>query len=1001
LEARFLSLLERARSNLPEHRNGRRIFQKLVKPMMIQWEQIGAHYAVSSLFEAYETQSRLYCYRAERKDYRSFEAGKARLVVGQVRLTSEITRESEWLSFGALHFGDHNVNGGVRLYPGEEAHARLTNELAVAFAKADFPEIIRLMDRGFGESSYSLRSLFRDEQRRVTKRVLEAGLAEAEGVYRRLYQQHLPTMRFLADLNVPLPRVLETTAEFLLNTDLRWVLEDDEPNLETIHRLLEEAEVWRVKMDTAGLSYKLKKTIGRMAERFAQQYQDQSLLRTLEGVARLARALPFEVELWQPQNVYWRLLQTAYPEFLQRIQAGESGARDWAEHFLALGEELGMQVENFQKRLAEVKQAPTVTELLEAVCTRRIPRASYRLQFNRLFTLRDAERLVPYFQDLGISDLYASPLLKARPGSLHGYDVCDPTQLNPELGTDQDFEAWTTALGQRGMGLILDVVPNHMGIDHSSNVWWMDVLENGPSSVYASYFDIDWHPVNPDLENKVLLPVLGDQYGNVLESGQLRLAYEEGAFFLHYYDRKFPVGPRTYRRILEHPLELLAQTLGEANVHLQEYRSILTALSYLPQRTELPPAKIVERNREKEVVKRRIAALASGCREVAAALDATVQVFNGKVGEPRSFDLLDALIEVQAYRPAYWRVATEEINFRRFFDINELAAIRVERPEVFATAHQLIFRWLAEGRVTGLRIDHPDGLWNPTRYFRRLQEKYVLHRLLTSVDGGRWTVDGEEAPVSVPSTVHQPPSTVHRFRISDLEQLVQQRLSALQDSAPGIPSAWPLYVVAEKILGENEPLPQDWAVAGTTGYDFANAATRLFVNQAHRAAFDRIYARFRTDQRDFSELVKANQRMIMLVSMASEVNALSHLLDRISERNRRYRDFTLNSLTFAIREIIASLPIYRTYITGMVDGMVDGGRWTVDGKDAAALSSPSTVHPPPSTKPAPSTVHRPPPRWPCATACSSNRRSRTPRRATRARRRRCSTSSATPCSCAT
>ena len=500
----------------------------------------------------------------------------------------------------------------------------------------------------------------------------------------------------------------------------------------------------------------------------------------------------------------------------------------------------------------------------------RIPTATYRLQFNRAFKFRDAEAIVPYLHDLGISDCYASPLLKTPADSDNGYDVCDHSQLNPVFGKEDDFEAFTSTLSKHGLGLILDIVPNHMGIGETCNAWWMDVLENGPSSSYASYFDIDWHPVNPQLENKVLLPILEDQYGNVLEDGKLRLAYEDGAFFICYHDSKLPVAPRTYSSILGHRLEPLAETLGKENESLQELQSILTAISYLPLQTEVDPEKLKELKREKEIIKRRIASLLQASPQMRDTIDMVLREFNGTAGEPQSFDLLHGLIEVQPYRLAFWRVAGEEINYRRFFDVNELAAIRMELPEVFEATHQLIFRFLAEGKATGLRVDHPDGLWDPAAYFRQLQQSYAAQRI---------------------------------------EPLHNTSLNPNRTQA----SPWPLYVVAEKILSKGESLPEDWAVYGTTGYDFLNNLNGIFVEPANREAVDKIYRDFIGRKIDFRNLKNSTKKMIMLISLASEINSLSHELDRISERNRHYRDFTLNSLTFAIREVIACLSVYRTY----------------------------------------------------------------------------------------
>jgi len=518
------------------------------------------------------------------------------------------------------------------------------------------------------------------------------------------------------------------------------------------------------------------------------------------------------------------------------------------------------------------------------------PGSFYRLQFNRYFTFQQARLLMPYFDQLGITDCYASPIFKTHPGSLHGYDICDHTQVNPEIGGEEEFTILSEELQRHGMGLILDTVPNHMSVSEDCNAWWLDVLENGSTSQYSSYFDIEWHPVKPELENKVLLPILDDQYGKVLESGKLQLAYSNGAFFLCHEQARLPLTPRSYARILGYQLEERAQKMPADSVHVQELRSILTALNYLPVRTEISPERIIERRREKEVVKRRIAALYDACSNVRAAIDETLRIFNGVPGDAHSFDELHELIEAQPYRPSYWRVATEEINYRRFFDVNELAALRVEQPEVFQDTHQLIFRFLREGRATGLRIDHPDGLLDPPAYFRMLQDNHMLNIQPVSSD---------EAQV------------LHRVAAADASvarTIICQNTTASRESEQ-------LYVVAEKILAEGEPLPDDWAIQGTTGYDFLNDVNGLFINSNNGKAFNRIYNQFSGTQPNFRDLVNSTKKMTMLVSMAGEINALSHRLERISAKNRRYRDFTLNSLTHGIREVIACLPVYRTYVT--------------------------------------------------------------------------------------
>ena len=267
------------------------------------------------------------------------------------------------------------------------------------------------------------------------------------------------------------------------------------------------------------------------------------------------------------------------------------------------------------------------------------------------------------------------------------------------------------------MGQLLDFVPNHMGIGEPLNAWWMDVLENGPGSAYAPYFDIDWHPLKTDLQEKVLLPILGDQYGRVLERGELQVYLEAGAFFLRYHKNELPIAPGTYRYILEIALENLAPHKNEESY--AEFQSILTALEYLPKRTETEPERLAEREREKEIIKRRLVRRMEEAPEVRHAVEQALATINGKPGDSASFDKLDALLNAQSYRLAFWRVAAEEINYRRFFDINDLAAIRMELPEVFEATHHLLLELVGSGAVTGLRIDHPDGLYLAEGIFRK------------------------------------------------------------------------------------------------------------------------------------------------------------------------------------------------------------------------------------------------------------------------------------------
>ncbi len=511
------------------------------------------------------------------------------------------------------------------------------------------------------------------------------------------------------------------------------------------------------------------------------------------------------------------------------------------------------------------------------------PAATYRLQFHAGFTFEDARRLLPYLHSLGISHIYASPYLRARSGSMHGYDVADPSSLNPELGSTEDYERMCGELARLDMGQLVDVVPNHMGIGDPGNYRWVDVLENGPASIYANFFDINWRPVGsqPQAQLKLVVPMLGDQYGKVLENGELSVDYANGAFAILYYDRRFPVAPDTYPRLLDGVLQRLEEELGHRHDQVQELASILTAIRHLPPRRMLDTEGMEERNREKEIVKRRIDALYTASEQFRDVLAGELRLVNGHAGEPSSFDRLDVLLDDQSYRLAFWRVAAEEINYRRFFDISELAAVRMEDPAVFADTHRLLMRLIGEGKIQGLRIDHPDGLRDPAAYFRQLQESCLLS---LNGDGGSFVVPPQD----------------------DMRLLTAKDRSVDSDEK--------FYVVVEKILETNERLRTDWVVNGTTGYDYLNVLNGLFVARANEQFFNTIYFRFlRQGAQRFKDLANSTKKMVMLISLASEVNELGYLLRDIASSDRRHRDFTLNSLTFAIREVIAALNIYRTY----------------------------------------------------------------------------------------
>ena len=490
----------------------------------------------------------------------------------------------------------------------------------------------------------------------------------------------------------------------------------------------------------------------------------------------------------------------------------------------------------------------------------RIPTSTYRLQFNRQFTFAQAREIVPYLDALGVSDCYASPYFQARAESLHGYDITDHNKLNAAIGSREEYDAWIAELHSHGMGQIVDFVPNHMGIGEPLNQWWMDVLENGPSSIHAPYFDIQWKPLKSGLQDKVLLPILGDQYGRVLERGELQVHFDAGAFYLRYYDHEFPIAPGTYRHILEIALEKLASFKNED--FYAEFQSIITALEYLPRRTETDPERIAERAREKEIIKRRLERRCQEAPQVQDAVTDAVTQINGTPGEPRSFDTLDLLLNDQSYRLAFWRVAAEEINYRRFFDVNDLAAIRMELPEVFDATHRLLLELIGAGAVTGVRIDHPDGLYLPREYFEKLQRRCAVALNFPLPDDGR-----------------------------------------------------AIYLLVEKILSGSETLRADWPVHGTTGYEFGKLAAALLVDGSSEQAITKTFHRFLGHSMHFGHLVYAKKRLVMRLSLANDVNVLGDMLDRLSEKNRWFRDFTLDALGRAVRETIACFPVYRTYVT--------------------------------------------------------------------------------------
>lgn len=342
LEQEFLNRLERAKSNIPEHSDGKRIFEDFVKPAIVDLEKVGAHYAISSLFQNYPNQARVYCFDVGRQDFRLLSAGKLRLALGRALVQSQIVRDSETISYGVLHLGEHNVSGGVREFRGDSPYSQLCNEITETFGRGDLSEILRVVDRHFGSTSYTLKLLFRDEQRRILRLILNPALAEAEASYKQIFEHYAPMMRFMADLNIPRPRRFQMAAEFTLNSELRRELEAELPDRDRIRARLEEAKLTGITLDAQTLEFAARGTIERVAARWFEQPEDVALLRDFEEVVGLAGSLPFQVNLWAAQNLYFRALQKAYPE---RSKANEESSREWVGLFRALGEKLRVRVE--------------------------------------------------------------------------------------------------------------------------------------------------------------------------------------------------------------------------------------------------------------------------------------------------------------------------------------------------------------------------------------------------------------------------------------------------------------------------------------------------------------------------------------------------------------------------------------------------------------------------------------------------------------------------------
>lgn len=501
----------------------------------------------------------------------------------------------------------------------------------------------------------------------------------------------------------------------------------------------------------------------------------------------------------------------------------------------------------------------------------RIPTATYRLQLNDHYRFADATAIVDYLHRLGISDIYSSPILKANPGSQHGYDVVSATEVNPELGSEEDLGRLSQELSRRDMGFLLDVVPNHMAAS-LANLWWRDVLENGRFSRYADTFDIEWSPFTArgNLENKVLLPILGKPYGEVLESKELKLELAEEGLVIRYFERKLPVAFRAYEQIIGPALREDDEPTDEGSLSPSALHEILRSWTRPGERPETAAGAeikkwIWERYERRARFRERLAV--------------EISSYSSLTG----MDRLDALHDLQWYRLAYWRMASEEINYRRFFDITDLIGVRVEDPSVFEMRHAKIFQLIGEGTITGLRIDHIDGLYNPVTHLKALQRRL-----------GR----GEEG------------------------------------SEPAF------YVVVEKILGREEPLRDDFACRGTTGYESLSSLNNVFVSAEGLDRLSKIYARFSSTDQSFETIVYQRKKRAIEDLFAGDLRSLGARLIAIAASHRNARDFSSTELPQALVEVTASLDVYRTYISDFSVTDEDRRRIEVAISTAARRSEP-------------------------------------------------------------
>jgi (1->4)-alpha-D-glucan 1-alpha-D-glucosylmutase len=488
-----------------------------------------------------------------------------------------------------------------------------------------------------------------------------------------------------------------------------------------------------------------------------------------------------------------------------------------------------------------------------------IPRATYRLQLHQGFDFAAATAILPYLHSLGISHVYCSPITRALPGSLHGYDVADPREISPELGGREGFERFALAARALGLHLLLDIVPNHMGVIGGDNPWWSDVLQHGQASAYAEYFDIDWRPLDASLTDKLLLPLLEAPYGEVLDAGGLRLVWEDegGRFVLAYREHRLATDPGSWGPVLRLAADQAADADTAEGLTLLGDRA-----DAMPARTNRGAAGARERAATAMLLRQGLLDLVAQRREAGRAIDAALALLNDTLDR----DALHAVLEAQCWRVGFWRVAADEINYRRFFDSNALAALRVEEEHVFEATHGLALDLAALGLVDGLRIDHPDGLRDPAQYFSRLQDGFV------------------------------------------------RRQAQLQPEVEPSQDALPLYVVAEKITAAHADVPDDWRVHGSTGYRFGALLNSLFSDRSQSERMERVWRSFTGVTESYDDMVYHAKLAVAHGPLGADLGLLATQLQRVASGNRRTRDYGFATLRKAIAETAASMPVYRTYV---------------------------------------------------------------------------------------